>query len=596
MEPGNFKSFLRHTVLLPIVLLAVLAGALAWQVAYMTSAMELVQHTDNIAGVARQLMRSIVDMETGLRGYLLTNDTGFLQPYKTAEPQVEERFAELERTIDVDSEERDALRLVETDYRSWHIYSKQMIEWREQGKDTSGAAMNLEEKRLMDGVRLSRERLLDKVEALRDLRAKRARHATRATLAMVALLTLGVAFVLALVTKRRLVEISQVYQQHLQTEQERAEEARENREWLLTTLRSMGEGVVATDADGKVKFMNPTAERITGWTQAEAENQPVSDVLQLSDPKKRTALPDPIERVKNAGAGVERLSERLLSRRDGTVAYVDESAASIPDATGTMRGMVLVLRDVTERKRSEAALQSSERLALIGRLAATIAHEIRNPLDAVMNLTYLVKSSPALGNDVRGHVMMAEDELRRIVHITSQLLSFHREAREAVSVDVEEIMESVLALFAPKLASSRIEVKREYKSHPAVMAFPGELRQVFSNLLANAMDAVGKNGVIRVRVAPAQGYGNGSIPGVRILVADNGCGIPDTSRESLFTPFFTTKGERGTGLGLWVSRGIVEKHEGTLRLRSSQRPGRYRGTAFAIFLPQQPQNGSRAAK
>jgi len=593
MEPGNFRSFLRHTVLLPIILLAVLAGALALQVAYMTSAMELVQHTDNIAGVARQLMRGIVDMETGLRGYLLTNDPGFLQPYRNAEPQVEEKFAQLERTIDVDSEERDALRLVETDYRSWHVYSKRMIEWREQGKNTSDTAMNLEEKRLMDGVRESRERLLDKVETLRDLRAKRARQAARATLAMVALLTLGVAFVLALVTKRRLVEISSVYLQHLQMEQQQAEEARENREWLLTTLRSMSEGVIATDADGKVKFMNPTAERVTGWTQADAENQPVAEVMRLSDPKTHTALPDPIERVTKAGAGVERLSDRLLSRRDGTVAYVDESAATIPDATGKMRGMVLVLRDVTERKRSEAALQSSERLALIGRLAATIAHEIRNPLDAVMNLTYLVKSSPALDDGVRGYVMMAEDELRRIVHITSQLLSFHREAREAVAVDVKEIMESVLALFAPKLASSKIEIKREYRTHPAVMAFPGELRQVFSNLLANAMDAVGKNGMIRVRVAAA--HDHGSISGVHILVADNGCGIPEASRESLFTPFFTTKGERGTGLGLWVSRGIVEKHEGTLRLRSSQRPGPYRGTAFAIFLPQHPQNGSQAA-
>jgi signal transduction histidine kinase len=278
----------------------------------------------------------------------------------------------------------------------------------------------------------------------------------------------------------------------------------------------------------------------------------------------------------------------MLRRADSHTLYVEQSIAPIV-TEGIFSGVVVILRDVSERRRSEAALRSSERLSLLGRLAATIAHEIRNPLDAVMNLIYLLRTSTRIDEAGRSFVLTAEEELKRIAQITHQLLAFNRESTKPVETDVSELFDGVLKLFAPKITSAGITIRPELNETELVVALPGELRQVFSNLIANAIDVLQKGGVIAIKVSNAQEYGIRGREGVRITVADNGPGIPEAVQESLFTPFFTTKGEKGTGLGLWVSRGIVTKHEGTMQLRSATEGSR-RGTVFSIFLPLRPES------
>jgi signal transduction histidine kinase len=179
--------------------------------------------------------------------------------------------------------------------------------------------------------------------------------------------------------------------------------------------------------------------------------------------------------------------------------------------------------------------------------------------------------------------------LKRIAQVTHQLLAFNRESTKPIETDVSELFDGVLKLFAPKFSSVGITIRPQLNETEQVVALPGELRQVFSNLLANAIDVLPNGGVIAIKISNSQEYGLRGREGVRITIADNGPGIPESVRESLFTPFFTTKGEKGTGLGLWVSRGIVTKHEGTMQLRSTTEGSR-RGTVFSIFLPRRPES------
>ena len=179
---------------------------------------------------------------------------------------------------------------------------------------------------------------------------------------------------------------------------------------------------------------------------------------------------------------------------------------------------------------------------------------------------------------------MASDEVARIAQITSQLLTFHRESRSPVAVDVTEVLESVLALFAPQIKQNHIEVVKRFETGNSVRGFPGELRQVFSNLVGNAVEATPRGGKLVLHSRESSLVGDPARKGVRITVLDTGAGIPAGVRKNLFAPFYTTKGEKGTGLGLWISRSIVEKHEGTIHFVSRTTNGGS-GTAFSVFLP-----------
>ncbi|HEU5414598.1 MAG TPA: ATP-binding protein [Candidatus Angelobacter sp.] len=276
---------------------------------------------------------------------------------------------------------------------------------------------------------------------------------------------------------------------------------------------------------------------------------------------------------------------------DKSVHWLEARGRTIVIA-GTAVRMLGVAMDISSRKSAEEALRQSEKLAATGHLAASIAHEINNPLAAVTNALYILRTTTGMPANAVEYVRTAELELSRVVHITRQTLGFYREIASPVLVQVPKLLDEALAAFDSKIETNQVTVHRRYGNVGPLSAFPAELRQVFSNLTMNALEAVGENGHVSVRARYAHDREN--MLGLRITVADNGAGIAPENMPHIFEPFFTTKDSKGTGLGLWVSQGIVQKHGGRIRVRSSQHP-QHHGTCFVIFLPMAAQAVSAVA-
>ena len=244
--------------------------------------------------------------------------------------------------------------------------------------------------------------------------------------------------------------------------------------------------------------------------------------------------------------------------------------------------MLGVAIDVTSRKMVEEALRRSEKLAATGQLAASIAHEINNPLAAVTNVLYILRTHPELSEKLLDLVQTGERELERVIHITRQTLAFYREVSLPVMTSVRALFEEVLGVYSRKIDEKSVIVRKQFHEVEEIRAFPGELRQVFSNLVLNALEALTGQGTIAIRVRRVTGQEGRA--GIRITVADNGPGIATEHLPRIFEPFFTTKDSKGTGLGLWVSHGIVHKHHGSIRVRTRV-VGLHHGTSFVVFLP-----------
>lgn len=268
---------------------------------------------------------------------------------------------------------------------------------------------------------------------------------------------------------------------------------------------------------------------------------------------------------------------------DGSVRWM-EARGQVYHAAGRPLRMLGVAMDVTARKQAEEALRASEKLAATGRLAASIAHEINNPLASITNILYLLSKNRSLDQDGRQFVGLAESELARVTHITRQTLAFYRESAHPQAVNLRETLDEVIELYARNIAERQITVERRYEFSDDILGFAGELRQVISNLMLNAIEAVPVEGTIRIHLYDTRDFLQEGGAGVRLVIADNGPGIPHEVRSRIFEPFFSTKEAKGTGLGLWVSQGIIHKHGGRIRVRSSVRPEES-GTVFSVFLP-----------
>ena len=476
----------------------------------------------------------------------------------------------------------------------------------------------------------------------------------------------------------------------------RESEARANR-----ILQSIGDAVIVTDADACITRMNPIAEHLTGWSIAEAICRPLSEVFNIFSETTRKPVESPAEKVRRLGTIVGLANHTILAAKDGTETHIDDSGAPIRNDDGDLIGIVLVFRDINERRaaeherdvataqlhqvletttdaiisvdrnwrisyrnapatavvapidpfigrpfwetfplafyegspyvehynramnegiagqfdahypdpldiwvqvnvrpspdgiviffrditqqrRAEAALVQTEKLAAVGRLASSIAHEINNPLESVMNLIYLARQS-AVNEQAQQYLDSADQEIRRVSVIANQTLRFHKQPSNPRAITGSDLFSSVLGIYEGRFKNSSIQIEKRFRSDQPVVVFEGDIRQVLNNLVANAIDAMPNGGRLLIRNRKATDSATGRA-GLVLTVADTGCGMDREVLSNIFEPFFTTKGIAGTGLGLWVSQEIVDRHNGILKVRSSQREATC-GTVFTLFLP-----------
>lgn len=346
---------------------------------------------------------------------------------------------------------------------------------------------------------------------------------------------------------------------------------------MAAIVEYSSDAIFSTSPDGTITSWNRAAESLFGYTPEEAVGAPIARLA----PPERYAEVERNRQTLNAGGHVNPYQTERITK-DGTRLPVLLSVSSLRDARGQIVGASAIVRDISAEKQSEEAIRRSEKLATAGRLAASIAHEINNPLEAVINLLYLARNDT---KNAAQYLNMAEQEVGRVARIAQQTLGFVRDTNLPSLIDPAFIMDETLQLYSRKLEGRQIRVTRDYRDAGQIHGYGGELRQLFANLVVNAVDAMQKHGSLRIRIAPGRGW-NSERDGVRITLADTGSGIPAEDLRKIFEPFYTTKKDTGTGLGLWVSRGIIRKHGGSIHVRSRV-SGSATGTVFSIFLPTQ---------
>lgn len=354
---------------------------------------------------------------------------------------------------------------------------------------------------------------------------------------------------------------------------------------LAAIVESSDDAIVSKDLNGTITSWNKSAERLFGYPAEEAIGQHITLII----PSERGSEEETIINKIRRGERIEHL-ETVRLRKDGGEIEVSLTISPIRDAAGRIVGASKIARDISEQRQTERLLQENEqrllrteKLAAAGQLAASLAHEINNPLSSVTNVLYLLNANEDVSGEARNLVRTAATELARVTRIVKQSLSYYRVGVVAKQVDLGSVMEESLQIFRERFARAGIQVRTRTAPDARIIGFPDEIRQVIDNLLLNAIEATSGGGQIAISVQPAWNW-NKDVNGVRLTIADNGCGIPQQSLAHIFEPFFTTKAERGTGLGLWVVHGIVAKHEGRIKIRSTETASRH-GTTISILWP-----------
>jgi len=548
-----------------------------------------VAHTRQVLFELEKTESLLKDAETGQRGFLYTGEGKYLAPYNAAVKQVETNIDDLAQLVTDNPSQQASI----TDLRA--LSHEKLAELQETvtlfqaGKRDDAKRVVLSNRGLaiMSHIREIIDTMGARELVLESERDSRYDKNVRATISWIYLFS-GIAIAgLALLAYFILRE--------MYLREQYNDDIRQREEWFRTTLTSIGDAVIAADREGNVTFFNPVAERLTGTESKHAVGRPIQDVFPIFNEFTGVVSDNPVAKVIEKGKVVGLANHTVLQHLDGRRIPIEDSAAPICNDKEGLVGVVLVFRDVTAERKSQELLRKSEKLSAAARLSATVAHEINNPLEAVCNLIYIAKLSPQLPSDVAEQLTLAEHELARVAHITRQTLGFYRESNEPQPMEIVPIVDSVLVLYANKLKTKNIDVKWDFAECRPVIGVPGELRQAIANLFSNAIDAVQQNGSISVSLHCVRDSGAEEI---QLVIEDDGPGIPKEDLHRIFEPFYTTKKDIGTGLGLYVTREILERHGGSVTVREvgsddSGENQKAAGACFVLRLPCDPDPHAR---
>jgi PAS domain S-box-containing protein len=701
MTESSFRQLLLRLALIPIFsLLAVLAifGFELREVALLrfagTQATTILLQTD-------RLEKSMIEQETGIRGYLAAKNSLFLQPYNEASARFGAELSILQSTASPDPALSSKIGAIAASYKHFDDVNQVLL------KDALSSEPNVDllkqQKQSMDILRAEISEVASEQTNIRES------NRVRLTKILGRLPTIGfggaaiIAVLLLWYGNALFREITSAFRQQLY-------ETELRRDYLETTLQSIGDAVIVCDCSGKVTLMNPAAVGATGWTKEQAQGQPLETVFRIVNEETRETVESPVAKVFRVGSVVGLANHTVLIRRDGTESPIDDSGAPIRDKDNEIVGVVLVFRDITERKQQEESLRQSnesrlslaaiidsaddaivskdlngiisswnegasrmfgysadeilgqpmrrlipeelqyeedeilrkirsgertdhyetkrrkkngdileisvtispiqdesgriigasnisrdissrkqverllmraEKFAATGRMAATIAHEINNPLESLVNLIFLARQSSPPDGDVHNYLLTAESELDRLSHIARQTLGFYRDTGSPTEVFLHQLIETVLSVYSSKLFTAGITIDKQFRDQRKVLVRKGELLQIFSNIITNAADAMRLGGMLSVTTREIiSSLGDG----IQTTIRDTGVGIRQEHLAHIFEPFFTTKGDLGTGIGLWVTKQMVEGRGGEISVASSIENGDS-GTVVTVFIP-----------
>ena len=588
MNLNQLNRILSQALFLPVIALLLLSGVLIWQIFSAWTTVNRIETVDQNIATINLISALIANEQAGVSDYQTTSRQAFLQPYETAIEPLKENMQKLHDGVASQGGDVHTVDLLMMAHHVWvSTVAIPAIDAARQHRALEAPLINRGDEATMDTIRRLESGILSSQQVARSSLADHWQQQLLYTLEVVVGLTVITGLFIGIFTYSRLRMVSNAFEDTMEALRRNAHSTYESEQRLRATLTSIGESVVVCDVEGNIELLNTAAQQLSGWTQTEAFHQDLRQVFPLDDEVTHLPLVAPFASASHIQQSAGASSSAMLVR-NGVETFVEYSGAPIFDHSGELTGSVIVFRDVTEQRRTQAALLTSEKLAVAGRLAASIAHEIHNPLDSVVNLLFLLKQDPS-PEERAEFIQMAQSELARVTQISRAMLGMHRESRTPVIIDISAITRSVMVLLERSMTEAGVTVRTRLAANALATGYPAELRQVFTNILTNAAQASepGSRIEVTVRNRPsraARGNASASPAGVLIAITDQGHGIPPHVLSDLFHPFFTTKGERGTGLGLWISKGIVEKHGGTIEVESKTGPTDH-GTTFTIFLP-----------
>lgn len=386
--------------------------------------------------------------------------------------------------------------------------------------------------------------------------------------------------------------LAQAQRQMAEERARTAEALRESDELLQIALRASGMGLWAWDAETNHVMRSEDVYRMIGRTAKTLGEESLRVWLEIVHPEDREMVWNQIMECHDRGGSYRHAYRVFLP--DGSMRWLETQGCAQMGSDGRLKRIVGVVADVTQRRNTEEAMLRAEKLAVAGRLAASVAHEINNPLEAVTNLLYLVALAGTL-EDAQAHARTAMDELLRVSLIAQSTLKFHRQLGAPRMTHLSEVLDGVITMFRNRLKTAGVELLLETEREIPIACMPGEAQQVFANLISNAVEAMPRGGQLRIRLRAGSDWRDRATQGLRVTVADTGVGMSRATQARIFEPFFTTKAETGTGLGMWVVAQLVTRHSGAVWVRSSTGTGAS-GTVVSLFLPAESAAPENAAE